>query len=604
MFTSIRWRMIVPYTVIILITALGLTVYLSGQVRRARRADLEAQLLTEARLMADYAAGCLADATRDTAVLTARAQQWAALSGKRVTIIGLDGVVLGDSEADPANMENHLYRAEISQAIRSGEGSAARFSRTLGTDALYVAVLVRRDALPDGEPLGVVRVSMPLDEIEVLVGRLSRTIMLTGLLIALLSIVLATYIASRTVTPIRQLTEVVERVAQGDMHARLLPTTHDEVAHLTRAFNTMADELNDKVTMLAQERAFLSGVLNTMADGVIITDENGLVLLTNPAALRILAFPGKEVQGRTFAQLTRERQLVELWETCHQSGVEQTAMLESSARNAFLQAVVTPLSEPTPPRFLVILQDLTRIRQLETIRRDFISNISHELRTPLASLSLVVETLKDGAIADPEAAQRFLSFIESELSTLTQMVEELLELSQIESGQVPFRIKVTPVAKLIKKPVKRLAPQAERLNVTVETVIPENLPPVLADSRRIQQVVMNLLHNALKFTPEGGHVTLKAEVQGPEVVISVKDTGVGIPADDVPRIFERFYKTDRARADEGVGLGLSIAKHIVLGHGGRIWVESVEGRGSTFFFSLLIGEYGQAESDEVQDETL
>ena len=598
MFTSIRWRMIVPYTVIILFTALGLTLYLSGQVRRVRRADLEAQLLTEARLMADYAADCLADPVLSTESVTARTQQWATLSGNRVTVIGMDGTVLGDSEADPADMENHLYRAEVSQAIRSGEGIATRASRTLGTDALYAAVLVRRDASPEGEPLGVMRVSMPLDEIELLVGRLGRTIMLTGLLVAVFAIALATFIASRTVNPIRQLTEVVERVAQGDMHARLLPTTHDEMAQLTRAFNTMADELNDKVTMLAQERAFLSGVLNTMADGVIITDENGLVLLTNPAALRILAFPGKEAQGRTFAQVTRERQLIELWDACRQNGVEQTAMVEAGGRNAFLQAVITPLSEPVPPRFLVILQDLTRIRRLETIRRDFISNISHELRTPLASLSLVVETLKDGAIDDPVAAQRFLSFIESELGTLTQMVEELLELSQIESGHVPFRLKITRVAKLIKKPVKRLAPQAERTNVTVEVNVPEDIPPVLADSRRIQQVVMNLLHNALKFTPEGGRVTLRAAVVGPEVVIAVQDTGVGIPADDVPRIFERFYKADRARAEEGVGLGLSIAKHVIQGHGGRIWVESVEGRGSTFYFSLLIGEHGQAEVDD------
>lgn len=596
MFSSIRWRMIIPYTIIILITAFGLTLYLSGAVRRVRRADLEARLLTEARLMADSAITCLEDLSADPAALDARVRQWAALSGSRVTVVGVDGVVLADSEVAPANMENHLYRPEISQALRAGSGAAVRFSRTLGTDLLYVAVTASRAGAADA-PLGVVRIALPLREIELRVSRLSRTIMVSGLLIAALSIVLATYIAARTVNPIRQLTAVVERVARGDMHARLLPTTRDEMARLTHAFNHMAEQLNDKVAMLAQEQAFLSGVLNTMADGVIITDENGRALLVNPAALRILAFPGTEAQGRTFAQVARERQLIELWDVCRQSGVEQTAMVEAGMRNVFLQAVITPLDEPAPPRFLVILQDLTRIRQLETIRRDFISNVSHELRTPLASLSLVVETLKDGAIDDPEAARRFLGFIESELSTLTQMVEELLELSQIESGRAPFRLKVTPVAKLIKKPVKRLAPQAERMNISVEQSIPENVPPVLADLRRVQQVVMNLLHNAIKFTPEGGCITIKAEVAEPEVVISVTDTGVGIPAEDAPRIFERFYKTDRARSEDGVGLGLSIAKHIVQGHGGRIWVESAEGRGSTFYFSLLIGAEGQAEAD-------
>lgn len=598
MFSSIRWRMIIPYTVIILIAALGLTLYLSGLVRRVQRADLEARVLTEARLMTNSAVACLDDLSTDATALDAHIRQWAALSGSRVTVVGIDGVVLGDSEVDPANMENHLYRPEISQAIRTGTGTAVRFSRTLGTDLLYVAVLARRDGLPAGEPLGVVRIAIPLQEIELAVGRLSRTIMVFGLLIAVVSIALAAYIASRTVNPIRQLTDVVERVAQGDMHARLLPTTRDEMARLTRAFNHMADELNEKVAMLAQEQTFLSGVLNTMADGVIITDNNGQILLTNPAALRILAFPGKEAHGRTFAQVVREHQLVELWELCRQSGIEQTGTVETTLRNTFLQAVITPLNEPEPTRFLVILQDLTHIRRLETIRRDFISNVSHELRTPLASLSLVVETLKDGAIDEPEAARRFLSYIESELSQFTQMVEELLELSQIESGRVPLHLKSTRVAKLIKKPIKRLAPQAERMNVSVESIIPDDAPPVLADSRRVQQVVMNLLHNAIKFTLTGGNVTIKAEVVGSEMVISVKDTGLGIPADELSRIFERFYKTDRARADEGTGLGLAIAKHIVQGHGGRIWAESIEGKGSTFYFTLLLGSEPPAEADE------
>jgi len=594
--------MIVPYTVIILATTLGLTLYLSEAVRRTHQADLEAHLLTEARLMADSAILCLENLPADSTALETYVNRWASLTGSRVTVIGMDGVVLGDSEANPENMENHLYRPEISQAMRTGKGTAMRFSRTLGTDLMYAAVLARRNGLPDGEPLGVVRIAVPMREIELAVRRLSHIIVISGLLLALTSIALATYISARTVNPIRQLTNVVERVAGGDMNARLLPTTRDEMARLTHAFNHMADQLNDKVARLAQEQTFLSGVLNTMGDGVIITDSDGEILLSNPAALRILAFPGTTVHGLTFAQVTREHQLVEMWELCRQTGVEQTGTVETTLRNTFIQVVITPLNEPESTRFLVILQDLTHIRQLETIRRDFISNVSHELRTPLASLSLVVETLKDGAIDEPETARRFLSYIESELSALTQMVEELLELSRIESGRAPLKLKSTSVAKLIKKPIKRLTPQAEHKQITIEAIIPADMPPVLADSRRIQQVVMNLLHNAIKFTPEGGRVTIKAQVSGQEMLISVTDTGIGIPADELTRIFERFYKTDRARADEGTGLGLAIAKHIVQGHGGRIWAESVEGKGSTFYFTLLLGSEAHEQEAQEADE--
>jgi two-component system phosphate regulon sensor histidine kinase PhoR len=235
------------------------------------------------------------------------------------------------------------------------------------------------------------------------------------------------------------------------------------------------------------------------------------------------------------------------------------------------------------------LQDLTQVRRLETVRRDFISNISHELRTPLASLALVVETLQDGALEDPPAARRFLSHMENELGVLTQMVEELLELSRIESGKMPLEARPTEIAALVQTPVERLAPQAERKGVTLTASLAEGLPHVQADVPRIHQVLGNLIHNAIKFTPAGGAVTVFARVKEPGwVTLSVTDTGIGIPADDVPRVFERFYKVDRARSEGGAGLGLAIAKHIVQGHGGRIWVESTEGVGSTFSFTLRV----------------
>jgi two-component system phosphate regulon sensor histidine kinase PhoR len=623
MFRTIRWRIAIPYVALVLLSTLGLTFYISYQVRRVRLADLEAQLLAEARVLADSTQPLLARG-EDADALDSLAQRWASLLEARITIIGMDGTVLGESQHDRTEMGNHLDRPEVQQALTTGQGSSIRFSQTVGYEMMYVALPVR--APSGGQVMGVIRVALPLRQIEAGVSRLRQTILTAGLITALLAALMALLIAERTARPVRRLTHVAERMAEGDLGARLFPTSRDEVGQLTLVFNHMADQLREKVTTLAEEQDRLTVVLEHMADGVLITDSTGRVQLINPAAARLLGTTQAAALGRSFVQVVRDYRLVELWENCYEQGKEQNTTLELDRLGLFLQVIVTPFQEiNAQPHFsvpgtsysagvggvhlglqpkyrqaqVVILQDLTQIRRLDTVRRDFISNISHELRTPLASLKALVDTLRDGALDDPPAAQRFLDRIETEVDAMTQMVQELLELSRIESGRVPLSLVPTPVADVVAPPLERLHPQAERAGLSLTVDLPSDLPPILADAERVRQVVTNLLHNAIKFTRPGGRVTVRAypvedEGQLPKadryhsaVIIEVADTGVGIPADDLPRIFERFYKADRARSGGGTGLGLAIAKHIVQGHGGRIWAESIEGQGSTFYFTLL-----------------
>ena len=264
----------------------------------------------------------------------------------------------------------------------------------------------------------------------------------------------------------------------------------------------------------------------------------------------------------------------------------QVQSVEMPKSRQFLQLIAIP--DRYSGGSLLLIQDLTRVRHLETVRRDFVSNISHELRTPLASLKALTETLQDGALEDPNAARRFLVRIEAEVDALTQMVAELLELSRIESGQVPLDLKPVNPATLLYTALDRMRMQVERAALTLSVVCPPDLPSIRADAPRLEQVLVNLIHNSVKFTPPGGQVILSAQKAEGFIDFSVQDSGVGIPADALPRIFERFYKTDRARSGGGTGLGLSISRHIVEAHGGRIWVESEEGKGSTFFFTIPV----------------
>ncbi len=346
--------------------------------------------------------------------------------------------------------------------------------------------------------------------------------------------------------------------------------------------NNLIKNLDLQLTGLNSEHARLAAVLDQMTDGVLIVNSQGRIQFANPASKKL--FETVDPINRSIVEVVRHHKLVEAWRRCQQTHELQSKSVEVPARRQFLQLVV--ISDTHAGGSLLLVQDLTRVRRLETVRRDFISNISHELRTPLASLKALTETLQNGALSDPDAGPRFLGRIVTEVDALTQMTQELLDLSRIESGQVGLNLAPISPKNLLVSASDRMKLQSERAGLTLCVECPDDLPNIQADQARLEQVLVNLIHNAVKFTRPGGEVILLAEAADGKVQFGVKDTGIGIPLDDVSRIFERFYRVDRSRSGSGTGLGLSIARHIVEAHGGKIWVDSIEGQGSTFFFTI------------------
>ena len=408
------------------------------------------------------------------------------------------------------------------------------------------------------------------------------------LLPALIIVIIAfAWLAFKYVSLRRRLdrfSRTVRKITEDDLRVTDLPEDENGLEELSNAIKTLALSQQARTSSLDAKRAELAAVLDRMTDGVLIADAGGKITLANPAAESL--FEAKNTIGHTVVEVIRQHKLVEAWRRSRENGQPQEESVELPAHRQFLQLVVLP--DQQTGGSLLLVQNLTRVRRLETVRRDFISNVSHELRTPLASLKALTETLRDGALEDPKAAHRFLGRIETEVDALTQMAQELLELTRIESGQVPLEFKAIPAASLLRSAADRMRAQAERAGLVIRLGTPQDLTDVRVDPSRLEQVLVNLIHNAVKFTPPGGEVVLSSQAEGEVVRFAVRDTGVGIPVDELERIFERFYKADRARSGGGTGLGLSIARHIVEAHGGRIWAESEEGRGSTFYFTIPV----------------
>ncbi|HVN55004.1 MAG TPA: ATP-binding protein [Anaerolineaceae bacterium] len=578
---TIRWRIGFPYIILLVVVMAGVGVYLIGVVRQTYSDNLKTKLLSESRLVGSVIEPVLADPAR-TAELGPLVKNYASMLGVRVTIIRSDGVVLAESDTDPNLMENHSNRPEVQEALQNKEATATRYSTTLKASYFYAA----NPIVVNGNIVGVSRLSVPLAHAEDVPNQIVMAVIGATLLGIIAALFLAAMVTDYTVYPLTQLTQAVQKMTQGEFTETPLPAAHDEVGLLNRAFNQMASELRTKIDALQSESGKLAAVLSNMTDGVLIVDSAGIVQLINPAAERIFRVEENRALGMSLVEVVRQHQLVELWRACLETGDQKVVELEVPAERIFLQAVGTSLNDAIPGSVLMVFQDLTRLRRLETVRQDFVSNVSHELRTPLAALKALAETLQEGALEDIPASRRFLSRMETEIDTLSQMVQELLELSRIESGKVPLKRKPIAPCDFLNPAVDRMRLQAERAGLSMRLECPADLHAVSGDPERLQQVLVNLLHNAIKFTPPGGEVVVRAEPGHNEIIFQICDTGVGIPAKDLTRIFERFYKADRARTGGGTGLGLSIARHIVEAHGGRIWAESEINRGSVFSFTL------------------
>jgi two-component system phosphate regulon sensor histidine kinase PhoR len=399
------------------------------------------------------------------------------------------------------------------------------------------------------------------------------------LILTVLTILIAAWFAWRYYKLRREVNAFASRARSLDTDTNIR-----ELENLSSAITSLLSTFDLQHSTLDAERARLATVLDQMTDGVLIADSQGIVQFANPAVSRL--FQTTDPKSRSIAEIVRNHQLVEAWRRCQQTRQLQSESVELPARHQYLQLIVVPDQHSSGS--LLLVQDLTRIRRLETVRRDFISNLSHELRTPLASLKALTETLQDGALDDPPAARRFIDQIQVETDALTQMVTELLELSRIESGRLSLDLAPVSPSDLLRSASGRMHLQAERAGLSLRAEGADDLPKIKIDSQRLEQVLVNLIHNAVKFTRPGGEIVLLAEAEPGVVMFAVQDTGIGIPEESVSRIFERFYRVDKSRAGSGTGLGLSIAKHIVEAHKGRIWAESVEGKGSTFYFTIPV----------------
>lgn len=575
------WKIYAGHCLIILMITATVGYFLARYAEREALEEIETNLRQTALLVREIAPTGTGRAYLDP--FQERIRGLGAETGARITLILPDGTVIADSHEDPLRMENRGARPEILDAQNRGAGTATRFSGITGRMTMYHAVPVVRE----GEIVGFVRASLSLASVEGETSRLRTAILGSAALAMFTGLLLAFAFAHRVMGPLKSMTAAAHAVAGGEYGRRIPINRSDEVGDLGRSFNRMAGQLEEQLRKSSHERDQLLTILHGMVEGVIAVDENEKIRYMNNAAGRILQVPVEESRGKALLEATRRYGVSEVVRRATERTREERSEIRipHEGGDQWIEMRAAPLEKRG---VVLVLHDVSHLRRLESVRRDFVANVSHELKTPITAIRGLVETILDDREMTADTREKFIRRIGGQSSRLASLVADLLELSRLESTDAGSRRDPVDVREPVREAAAERTAEGERRGIPLTLDLPPRPVMVHGSARELRQVADNLIANALRYTPGGGRVSVRLREEGDRAVLEVEDTGVGIDPVHRERVFERFYRVDKGRSREigGTGLGLSIVKHIVLSHGGVVDLESETGRGSTFTVRL------------------
>ena len=600
---NIRTQLTLRYIGIVLVVLLAMYFYLATMLKDSMSTRITSELEIQAALTREFLIEKLpAKANFTYDAIDPLVDRLGKTEKARVTFIDLEGVVWGDTERDGAAlraMDNHLKRPEVQDALQFGSGIRDRYSDTTQTEFRYYAMPIYEQTSANGAGtlIGICRVALPMEAVNTAIGNLRRMVLLASVAGLILTIVFSVFSTKIITKPIEKLTQMTQSFAAGKIDTRVPVDSKNELGQLSRNFNLMADKVAEQIDKISEEHRRLETILTDMGEGVLLVNGAFEITYANPMAEAMLALPDAYV-GKALIEINRIPELQTLLQAAEQT--ETVAFAEIRLGNLTEpEAEVTVVPVATGEEYVIVIHDVSKERQLERIRADFVSNVSHELRTPLTTIRGYAETLLSEDATRTKAQEKFVVKILNHATRLSRLVSELLELSRLESGDVELKRAPCPLNTFYEPILDVFEPILEESELVLKWEIPESLPEVNVDQQLFMQVLVNLIDNAIKYTPDGGTITVSAEVskseafegsniRSEEIVMRVQDTGIGIPMESQSRVFERFYRVDKGRAREmgGTGLGLAITKHIVLCHNGQIWLDSSLGEGSVFHVAI------------------